>query len=202
MSRILVFDHQFNVEAISSAYAYNSSVKIYQSNSDYSFYDNYDLVKPDIVLINKNYKEKIPLEYIEDINHKIYDLPYFLFNSNIKINLEKIYDCILIIKNFDKKYLHNKTIKFGDSSVKIFSLSPISHEFHYQYCGHITSSKDLHNLINSSNNIVSDTEETSGICNFLNVNFYEYSSDNKHKQQKQKKEKLINSTDFAKKYIS
>ena len=48
MRKILVCDHKFNVESISSS---GSNIKFYGLNENISFYDNFDLVNPGIFLI-------------------------------------------------------------------------------------------------------------------------------------------------------
>ena len=161
MRKILVCDHKFNVESISSS---GSNIKFYGLNENISFYDNFDLVNPDCIWMNKAF---INLD-IKNISVKIieYDIPYIIPNSFAKTpsNTEPITSCILFNSiPIDRIY------KYDNSYVRFYcAKDPVQH---IQYCGKVNTCKDITNIICSSNKIIIDSEIIENMCLFYNKQY-------------------------------
>lgn len=166
MLNILVYDTYFNIESISSISSIDRSLRVYSYNNNYSFYDNYDILKPDIVLVNRY----IFPDFISDssINIQYYDIDYIIPNINAcKSSNNSIDNTILLI---DRDYvLPNKELKYKDKFIKIYSIDKIIEKTHFQYCGHTDTCEQLHRLINSSSLILTTTNAILPICHTSNI---------------------------------
>lgn len=170
---ILVFDHFYNIETISALSSTDSRLKIFGYNSIYSFNDNYDIVKPQLTLVNKNYYSD-SIE-ISNINIQYYESPNFIVNSLIIPKHIKNPEPVLI---YDGTEISDKDILFKKKYVKIFGIDKNHQLKHHQYMGYIDSSKTLHSIINTYNFILSNNTLVYGICAFVKSNAGIYKTNN------------------------
>lgn len=199
MVKILTLDHQYNVESLSALSSKYKDLVFYKQDKNISLYDNYDIINPDIILANEYLYKTQDLQNIscKIINYNICD---FIVNSfmSIKINKNKI--PILIIDN--KNYIDKKTIVRQHKYVKIFGIIKFLEPVHYQYVGHIDSSKSLHNLINDHETVFYTNKNICGICSYLKSDYSKFKTKNKPSPQSNQNIKPVTNTHIYEKYIS
>lgn len=177
MLKILLFDHKFNCESISSLSLIDKSLEFYRYNSEYSIYDNYDLVKPDIILYNSYIYENIGRINCQ-CKIKQYNTEYLVPNNTTShTSLLTSRKAVLITKNNELKSKQYKEIKYKNNYLPILSLEPVETLYHHQYIGYINSCKDLYNLIMSSELVLSTTNIIYSICESLNINYRHFKED-------------------------
>lgn len=167
MHKILVCDHKFNVESISSCSQQEELTKFYGLNPKMSFYDNFDTVNPDTVWINnsffsiENYDLKnIPTRVVQ------YSIPYIIPNifAQIPSKSEAIISCILFNNH---KILPNKIYQYDNYYIRFYTIASDTLDT-IQHCGRILTCKDLTDIICSSEKILIDDNIISGLCSFYN----------------------------------
>lgn len=166
MRKILVYDHRFNVESLSSCQKIDNSVMFYDRITTLSFYDNYDRIKPDELWINEFF---CPKDFVENVKKNItikiitYSVDYILPNifASITTQYDNIISCIL--EHGEPEI--NKIYMYDNTYVRFFTLN--NHEInHIQYCGRINSCKELSNIINESSKIILQDSTCVGLCEF------------------------------------
>jgi hypothetical protein len=170
MRKILVYDHKFNIESLSSCSQIDNSTKFYSSNPKLSFYDNYDSINPDTIWINKAF-ESLDNYDLKSISSKIieYNIPFIIPNSMAKKDheVENIISCIFFNS---PDVVNNKIYKYDDTYVRFYNAS--SENFnHVQYCGQIQTCRDLTDIIVGSSKILIDNNIGKSLCGFYNKTY-------------------------------
>lgn len=168
MPNILVFDNKFNVESLSALSSINTHLKFYQYNEHYSFFDNFDLVKPNLILVNNLYYK---YDIMSDIGCPIenYKTNKIIVNKLTSISKNKNPMPALIINNVTA--LPKKDIKYNSFYAKIYSLAQHIEPIHNQYLGYIKSCETLHYIINTHKTILSDTSIIFDICKYMQTDY-------------------------------
>lgn len=173
MQKILVLDHKFNTESISSCSQIDPSITFYGLDSKASFYDNLDYINPDIIWINKYFTNKQLLDSIlsdKTLKTTIYDINYLLPNVFATKNVEEqniiSYLSYYNILSPDT----NKLYKYDNTYVRFYSLDN-NYISHPQYCGNIQSCKDLTSIILHSKRILLDNDLIQNFCAFYNKEY-------------------------------
>lgn len=165
MRKILVCDHQFNVESISCCSQQYTDTIFYTLNSQLSFYDNFDIINPDIVWVNDNFFDLSNYK-IQDIKIINYNIPYIIPNKFADLNQknDEIISCILFDSN---NLIIDKIYEYENSYVRFYSIAT-NDLYHIQNCGKIETCKDLTNIIVSSNRVLFDNPIIKNMCSFYN----------------------------------
>ena len=197
-----MLDHRFNVQSAASIYAVDKTIEIYGFNEEYSFYDNIDILSPDIILINTHYYD---YDHIQDSRIKKYNIPYFLHNFMIKTNQHKTEEKYLLIldQNEPLTINRNKPILYKNTPIKIASIEICENGVgHYQYIGYIKSSKDLHDIVNENTLILSNTRKVLSISNSLKKRFGIYKERGTISiEDPNETANFLNNKDFIEKYV-
>lgn len=165
MRKILVYDHDFNIESISSCSKANGAIRFYRSNKNMSFNDNLDIINPDCIWINKSFAD-INVSDVKNNPIKIieYELPYIIPNSfaDIHENSENIISCVLFN---DSQPISDRVYMYNELYVRFYTVGDalISHT---QYCGQLNNCKDLTEIIMSSKKIIADSDIIKNMCSF------------------------------------
>lgn len=170
MRKILVCDHNFNIESISSCSQINTSIKFYSQNKNLSFNDNFDMINPDCIWINKAFKN-INYNEIKYVATKVveYDIPYIIPNVFVtnSTSSEDIISCILF---HETPLLLDRVYRFHEMYVRFYTVGDHAIS-HIQYCGKLNSCKDLTNIIMNSNKILIDSDIAKNMCSFYNKEY-------------------------------
>ena len=170
MRKILVYDHKFNIESLSSCSQIDPSTKFYSANPKLSFYDNYDSINPDSIWINKAF-ESLDKYDLQSISAKIieYNIPFIIPNSMAKKDhsVENIISCIFFNA---PDVVNNKIYKYDDTYVRFYNASSETFN-HIQYCGQIKTCRDLTDIIVKSSRVLIDSNIGKGVCGFYNKSY-------------------------------
>jgi hypothetical protein len=197
MVKILILDHQYNVECLSALSSRYKELVFYQQDKNISVYDNYDLINPDIIILNEHFYKS---EALRGISCSIirYDIGDFIANSFVSAKIIKNPNPILIVQ--EKDCIDQKNIIYKNNYVKVLGISKFSEPIHHQYVGHIDSCKSLHSLINDYETILYTNKNICGICSHLKSYFGKFKS--KGTISLQNHYNIITNIDVYEKYIS
>ena len=160
MRKILVYDHDFNIESISSCSKANSAIRFYRSNKNMSLNDNVDIINPDCIWINKSFAD-IKSSTVKTIE---YEIPYLIPNAlaDIHDTSENIIACILFN---DSQPILDRVYNYSELYVRFYTVGDIRIS-HTQYCGQLNSCKDLSEIIMGSQKIITDSDIIKNMCSF------------------------------------
>lgn len=196
MRKILIYDHRFNVESLSSCKQIDNSIVFYDRITTLSFYDNYDRIKPDELWINdffcpkdfsQTVQQKIPIKVIN------YNIDYILPNIFAN-NTSSSYNIISCILEYDSPTA-NKIYMYNNNYVRFFTLN--NHQiYHTQYCGRINSCKELSNVIKESSKIILQDSTCVGLCEFYDKEYASFKPSGTLSWNSAQKDQLLTNRDL------
>lgn len=175
MRKILIYDHRFNVESISSCSKIDNSIVFYDRLPTLSFYDNFDKVKPDELWINTFF---CPQDFLSNVKQNVkikiidYRLEYIIPNAFADVSGVTENNTISCILQHDEPN-SNKIYRYENQYVKFYTLN--QHNInHIQYSGSLQSCKDLTDIVVSSNKVIFDDDVCRNLCSFYNKPYAQF----------------------------